>query len=145
MAVNRRLLKERLNLDPGLNGKTKPREKNHLKLFWKDSQDALKRQAGHNPAKTQPFSQSPLNVTLLNLENFLEAKLGIGIRVLTEWERGPRLRNLFRSKPGTQGAIHEGNVERNPGSNRAWSFFRFPFIGWRVAIRVRQPSGHEQV
>ena len=33
MAVNRRLLKERLNLDPGLNGKTKVREKNHLKLF----------------------------------------------------------------------------------------------------------------
>jgi hypothetical protein len=33
MAVNRRLLKERLNLDPGLVGKTKAREKNHLKVF----------------------------------------------------------------------------------------------------------------
>jgi hypothetical protein len=33
MAVNRGLLKERLNLDPGLLGKTKPRGKNHLKLF----------------------------------------------------------------------------------------------------------------
>ena len=33
MAVNRGLLKERLNLNPGLIGKTKPREKNHLKLF----------------------------------------------------------------------------------------------------------------
>ena len=33
MAVNRRLLKERLNLDPGLIAKTKPQGKNHLKLF----------------------------------------------------------------------------------------------------------------
>jgi hypothetical protein len=33
MAVNRRLLKERLNLDPGLIRKTKPRKKNHLKHF----------------------------------------------------------------------------------------------------------------
>jgi hypothetical protein len=33
MAVNRRLLKERLNLDPGLVRKTKAREKNHLKVF----------------------------------------------------------------------------------------------------------------
>lgn len=33
MAVNRRLLKERLNLDPGLLGKTKARGKNHLNLF----------------------------------------------------------------------------------------------------------------
>jgi len=33
MAVNRRLLKERLNLDPGLFGKTKVTRKNHLKLF----------------------------------------------------------------------------------------------------------------
>jgi hypothetical protein len=33
MAVNRRLLKERLNLNPGLFGKTKARGKNHLKLF----------------------------------------------------------------------------------------------------------------
>ena len=34
MAVNRRLPKERLNLDPGLVRKTKPRGKNHLKPFW---------------------------------------------------------------------------------------------------------------
>jgi len=33
MAVNRRLLKERLNLDPGLKRKTKQVGKNHLKLF----------------------------------------------------------------------------------------------------------------
>jgi len=33
MAVNRRLLKERLNLDPGLVRKTNAREKNHLKVF----------------------------------------------------------------------------------------------------------------
>ena len=33
MAVNRKLLKNRLNLDPGLMGKTKARKKNHLKLF----------------------------------------------------------------------------------------------------------------
>jgi hypothetical protein len=33
MAVNRGLLKERLNLDPGLLGKTKPGGKNHLKLL----------------------------------------------------------------------------------------------------------------
>jgi len=33
MAVNRRLLKERLNLDPGLLGKTKRPGKNHLKRF----------------------------------------------------------------------------------------------------------------
>ena len=44
MAVNRRLLKERLNLNPGLVGKTKPFGKNHLKVFWKDSQDTLKSQ-----------------------------------------------------------------------------------------------------
>jgi len=42
MAVNRRLLKERWNLDPGLIGKTKPRNKNHLKHFWKDSQQDVK-------------------------------------------------------------------------------------------------------
>jgi hypothetical protein len=33
MAVNRRLLKERLNLDPGLMQETKTAKKNHLKLF----------------------------------------------------------------------------------------------------------------
>jgi len=33
MAVNRRLLKERLNLNPGLIGKTKQAAKNHLKLL----------------------------------------------------------------------------------------------------------------
>jgi hypothetical protein len=33
MAVNRRLLKERLNFDPGLQRKTKAGGKNHLKLF----------------------------------------------------------------------------------------------------------------
>ena len=33
MAVNRRLLKERLNLDPGLLRKTKAAGNNHLKLF----------------------------------------------------------------------------------------------------------------
>ena len=33
MAVNRKLLKERLNLDPGLIGKTKRVRKNHLKVF----------------------------------------------------------------------------------------------------------------
>jgi hypothetical protein len=33
MAVNRRLLKERLNLDPGLKLETKLEEKNHLKHF----------------------------------------------------------------------------------------------------------------
>ncbi len=38
MAVNRRLLKERLNLNPGLNQKTKPAKQSHLKLFSKDSQ-----------------------------------------------------------------------------------------------------------
>jgi hypothetical protein len=43
MAVNRRLLKERLNLDPGLELKTKPRTNNHLKLFLKDSQRYVKR------------------------------------------------------------------------------------------------------
>ncbi len=38
MAVNRRLLKERLNLDTGLKQKTKPGKRSHLKLFWKNSQ-----------------------------------------------------------------------------------------------------------
>jgi hypothetical protein len=38
MAVNRKLPKERLNLDPGLMGKTKFREQIHLKRFWNDSQ-----------------------------------------------------------------------------------------------------------
>jgi len=33
MAVNRRLLKERLNLDPGLLRKTMGRKKNHVKVF----------------------------------------------------------------------------------------------------------------
>jgi hypothetical protein len=33
MAVNRRLLTERLNLDPGLLRKTKLGGENHLKLF----------------------------------------------------------------------------------------------------------------
>jgi hypothetical protein len=33
MAVNRRLLKERLNLDPGLEEKTKAAGKSHLNLF----------------------------------------------------------------------------------------------------------------
>lgn len=79
MAVNRRLLKERLNLDPGLIGKTKKPGKNHLKLFWKDSQDMLKRQACTNPAKTQPFPRLPRHVTLLNLENLLDAKHGVGM------------------------------------------------------------------
>ncbi len=52
MAVNRKLPAERLNLDPGLKGKTKFREQidpglkgktkfreqSHLKRFWNDSQ-----------------------------------------------------------------------------------------------------------
>ena len=33
MAVNRRLPKERLNLDPGLNAETKSAAQSHLKLF----------------------------------------------------------------------------------------------------------------
>jgi hypothetical protein len=33
MAVNRRLLKERLNLNPGLKQKTKRAKQSHLKLF----------------------------------------------------------------------------------------------------------------
>jgi hypothetical protein len=33
MAVNRRLLKERLNLDPGLKQKTKFGARSHLKVF----------------------------------------------------------------------------------------------------------------
>jgi len=33
MAVNRRLLTERMNLDPGLTGKTKFDEQSHLKCF----------------------------------------------------------------------------------------------------------------
>ena len=33
MAVNRRLLKERLNLNPGLKHKTKRAKQSHLKLF----------------------------------------------------------------------------------------------------------------
>ena len=55
MAVNRRLLKRRLNLDPGLVRKTKRRGKNHLKVFWKDSQGALKRQACEIAQKQTPF------------------------------------------------------------------------------------------
>ena len=58
MAVNRRLLKKRLNLDPGLVRKTKPREKNHLKVFWKDSQCALKRQVFKIPRKQPLFGAS---------------------------------------------------------------------------------------
>jgi hypothetical protein len=38
MAVNRKLPTERLNLDPGLKGKTKFEEQSHLKRFWNDSQ-----------------------------------------------------------------------------------------------------------
>jgi len=38
MAVNGKLPAERLNLDPGLKGKTKFREQSHLKRFWNDSQ-----------------------------------------------------------------------------------------------------------
>jgi len=38
MAVNRKLHAERLNLDPGLKGKTEFGEQSHLKRFWKDSQ-----------------------------------------------------------------------------------------------------------
>ncbi len=42
MAVNRRLLKERLNLNPGLKQKTKPARQSHLKLFSKDSQPGIR-------------------------------------------------------------------------------------------------------
>src|SRR5216684_3669406 len=38
MAVNRKLPKNRWNLDPGLKGKTKFEEQSHLKRFWNDSQ-----------------------------------------------------------------------------------------------------------
>jgi len=58
MAVNRKLLKERLNLDPGLVGKTKPGEKNHLKLFYKDSQEVLKRHLDKIPKKQALFGGS---------------------------------------------------------------------------------------
>lgn len=37
MAVNRRPLKERLNLDPGLVGETKISGESHLNLFSKNS------------------------------------------------------------------------------------------------------------
>jgi hypothetical protein len=42
MAVNRKLLTERLNLDPGLKRKTKFGEQSHLKRFWNDSQRACR-------------------------------------------------------------------------------------------------------
>src|SRR5207302_10964978 len=42
VAVNRKLPWERLNLDPGLKGKTKSGEQNHLKRFWKNSQLGIK-------------------------------------------------------------------------------------------------------
>jgi len=38
MAVNRKLPAGGLNLDPGLQGKTKFGEQSHLKRFWNDSQ-----------------------------------------------------------------------------------------------------------
>jgi len=37
MAVNRKLPTKRLNLDPGLKGKTKFGGQSHLKRFWIDS------------------------------------------------------------------------------------------------------------
>jgi len=38
MAVNRKLTKDRWNLDPGLKGETNLREQSHVKRFWNDSQ-----------------------------------------------------------------------------------------------------------
>lgn len=46
MAVNRRPSKERLNLDPGLSGKTNFDRNNHLKLFLNVSQTKLKGRTG---------------------------------------------------------------------------------------------------
>ena len=46
MAVNRRPSKERLNLDPGLSGKTNFGGNNHLKLFLNVSQTKLKGRTG---------------------------------------------------------------------------------------------------
>jgi hypothetical protein len=79
MAVNRRLLKERLNLDPGLNGKTKPREKNHLKLFLKDSQNALKSKPRETLENSAVSGMTSPKVTLLNLGPFWD------------WGRAPRI------------------------------------------------------
>ena len=38
MAVNRKLTKDRWNLDPGLKGETSFGEQSHVKCFWNDSQ-----------------------------------------------------------------------------------------------------------
>jgi hypothetical protein len=40
MAVNRKLPKDRWNLDPGLDRKTNFGQQSHLKRFWNDSQRA---------------------------------------------------------------------------------------------------------
>jgi hypothetical protein len=53
MAVNRKLPAERLNLDPGLQRKTKFGEQSHLKRFWNDSQRAWRSEfctGGFSPA-----------------------------------------------------------------------------------------------
>ena len=94
MAVNRRPSKERLNLDPGLSGKTNLGGNNHLKLFWKVSQSKLKHQAAKCPSTGEPSGAA---VTLLNLENLdaaaKETRLGAdihppGSRAATRLDRG---------------------------------------------------------
>lgn len=66
MAVNRRLLQKRLNLDPGLFGKTKAAGKNHLKLFWKDSQAELKTKLRKTLEECVVSGVRSRKVTLLN-------------------------------------------------------------------------------
>ena len=73
MAVNRRLLKERLNLDPGLIGKTKPHEKNHLKLFWKNSQGELNCRM-HGIGGNRAFLPVERNSNFVKFRNFEVAK-----------------------------------------------------------------------